>query len=249
MGARVLVLGATSSIARAAANAFAKRGDTLLLAGRDAAELGRIASDIRIRYGRACECATFDATDIGSHRRFLDSVVARLGGLDGVLLAFGLIGTSEAMHDAAHTVRVINVNFTGAASILSLCADYFEVHKDDGSDRFIIGISSVAGERGRQSNYPYGAAKGGLSLFLQGLRNRLHRSGVCVITVKLGFVDTSMTYGMPGLFLVARPDAVGEAIVKALESKADVAYLPWFWRYMMLIIRAIPERVFKRLNL
>jgi len=114
---------------------------------------------------------------------------------------------------------------------------------------FIIGISSVAGDRGRQSNYVYGAAKGALSLYLQGLRNRLHPSGVRVITIKPGFVDTAMTYGLPGMFLVASPQAVGESIASSPGKSADVVYLPWFWRYIMLIIKHIPEPIFKRLKL
>jgi len=107
----------------------------------------------------------------------------------------------------------------------------------------------VAGDRGRQSNYVYGAAKGALTLYLQGLRNRLQTAGVRVVCVKPGFVDTAMTFGMPGLFLVASPEHVGERIARAVEGKTDVLYVPWFWRYIMLIIRAIPEAVFKRMKL
>ncbi len=141
--------------------------------------------------------------------------------------------------------RIIDSNFTGAASILSHCANHFESMKSG----FIIGISSVAGDRGRQSNYVYGAAKGALSLYLQGLRNRLYPGGVRVITIKPGFVDTAMTYGLPGLFLVASPQYMGNRIVAALGKSADVVYLPWFWRYIMLIIKLIPEPIFKRMKL
>ena len=136
-------------------------------------------------------------------------------------------------------------NFTGAVSILNHCANYFETLQNG----FIIGISSVAGDRGRQSNYLYGAAKGALSLYLQGLRNRLFVSGVRVITIKPGFVDTAMTFGLPGLFLVATPQFVGARIVSALGKSADIVYLPGFWRYLMLIIKHIPEAVFKRMKL
>lgn len=114
---------------------------------------------------------------------------------------------------------------------------------------FIIGISSVAGDRGRQSNYVYGAAKGALSLYLQGLRNRLYPRGIRVITIKPGFVDTAMTYGLSGLFLVASPQNIGERIVRSLDKSADVVYLPWFWRYIMMIIKHIPEPIFKRMKL
>jgi decaprenylphospho-beta-D-erythro-pentofuranosid-2-ulose 2-reductase len=162
-----------------------------------------------------------------------------------VVLAFGYLGDQLAARDFKVGEKIIAANFTGAASILSHCANYFELKKSG----FIIGIASVAGDRGRQSNYVYGAAKGALALYLQGLRNRLYVSGVQVITIKPGFVDTAMTYGLPGLFLVASPQYIGERIVNSLEKPADVVYLPWFWRYIMLIIKCIPEPVFKRMKL
>ena len=118
-----------------------------------------------------------------------------------------------------------------------------------GRKRFICALGSVAGDRGRQSNYLYGSAKAGLATYLQGLRNRLHRSGVRVITIKPGFVDTRMTYGKPKLFLVARPEAVARKIYQAIEQGRDVVYVPWFWKYLMLIVRAIPERIFKRMRM
>jgi short-subunit dehydrogenase len=160
-------------------------------------------------------------------------------------LAFGYLGDQQAARDFGVGKKVIAANFTGATSILSHCANYFEQKKCG----FIIGVASVAGDRGRQSNYVYGAAKGALSLYLQGLRNRLYVSGVRVITIKPGFVDTAMTYGLPGLFLVASPQYVGQRIVGSLTKSADVVYLPWFWRYIMFIIKCIPEPVFKRMKL
>jgi short-subunit dehydrogenase len=150
-----------------------------------------------------------------------------------------------AARDFKSGEKIIVANFTGAASILGYCANFLEQKKHG----FIIGISSVAGDRGRQSNYVYGAAKGALSLYLQGLRNRLFASGVRVITIKPGFVDTAMTYGLPGLFLVASPHDIGKRIVAALDKSADVVYLPWFWRYIMLIIKHVPEPIFKRMKL
>jgi short-subunit dehydrogenase len=129
--------------------------------------------------------------------------------------------------------------------LLSHLADYFENRKHG----FIAGISSVAGERGRQSNYVYGAAKGAFTILLQGLRNRLFPHGVRVLTVKPGFVDTGMTFGMRGLFLVASPEYVGERIARSVVRGRDVVYIPWFWRHIMLIIRLIPEFIFKRLKL
>ncbi len=245
MSESVLILGATSAIARATAAAFAGQGYALYLASRDADELRRIAADLRLRYGVEVRHGEFDAEATATHEAFFQSVVAAMPNLRGVVLAFGYLGDQMAARDFRVGEKVIAANFTGAASILSHCANYFEPLKSG----FIIGISSVAGDRGRQSNYVYGAAKGALSLYLQGLRNRLYASGVRVITVKPGFVDTAMTYGLPGLFLVASPQDIGARIVRALDKSADVVYLPWFWRYIMLIIRHIPEPVFKRLKL
>lgn len=245
MTATVLILGATSAIARATAAAFAARGDNLYLASRDLDELQRIAADIKLRYGVEVNYDYFDATALATHADFMRSVIAQVPELWGVVLAFGYLGDQLAARNFKVGEQVIASNFTGAASILSLCADHFESVQRG----FLIGITSVAGDRGRQSNYVYGAAKGALGLYLQGLRNRLFASGVRVITIKPGFVDTAMTYGLPGLFLVASPQYVGTRIVGSLNKSADVVYLPWFWRYIMLIIKLIPEAVFKRLKL
>ena len=245
MSEAVLILGATSAIARATAAAFAVRGAALYLASRDLDELRRIAADLRLRHGVEVRYGLFDAEATGTHEAFLQTVIEEMPDLSGVVLAFGYLGDQQAARDFSVGAKVIASNFTGAASILSHCANYFEPLKRG----FIIGISSVAGDRGRQSNYVYGAAKGALSLYLQGLRNRLFASGVRVITIKPGFVDTAMTFGLPGMFLVASPQTVGERIVRALDKSADVVYLPWFWRYIMLIIKHIPEPIFKRLKL
>jgi decaprenylphospho-beta-D-erythro-pentofuranosid-2-ulose 2-reductase len=241
----VLILGATSAIARATAAAFAARGAALYLASRDLDELQRIAADLRLRYDVEVHYGLFDAEAYESHEAFMRSVIEAMQGISGVLLAFGYLGDQQAARDPKLGDKVIASNFTGAASILSYCANYFESRQGG----FIIGISSVAGDRGRQSNYVYGAAKGALSLYLQGLRNRLHSSGVRVVTIKPGFVDTAMTYGLPGLFLVASPQEIGKRIVAALDKSSDVVYLPGFWRYIMLIIKLIPEAIFKRLKL
>jgi decaprenylphospho-beta-D-erythro-pentofuranosid-2-ulose 2-reductase len=245
MSEAVLILGATSAIARATAAAFAARGAALYLASRDEDELRRIAANLRLRYGIEVHYGLFDAEETDTHETFFKTVVEAMPDLSGVVLAFGFLGDQLAVRDFSMGAKVIASNFTGAASILSHCANYFELlHRG-----FIIGISSVAGDRGRQSNYVYGAAKGALSLYLQGLRNRLYASGVRVITIKPGFVDTAMTYGLPGMFLVASPQSIGERIVRSSDKSADVVYLPWFWRYIMLIIKHIPEPIFKRMKL
>jgi len=245
MSSTVLILGATSAIARGAAHAFARRGHGLYLAARDHDELDRLAADLRIRHGVGVRTGLFDADAIDSHAAFFQRVVDECGDVQGMVIAFGYMGDPSAVRRYPESIRVITRNFTGAVELLERCADYFaERHQG-----FLVGISSVAGDRGRQSNYVYGAAKGGLSLYLQGLRNRLAPERVQVITVKPGFVDTAMTFGMPGLFLVASPEFVGEQIARAVDRSRDIVYIPWFWRYIMLIIRHIPEALFKRLKL
>jgi short-subunit dehydrogenase len=169
-----------------------------------------------------------------------------MGGLAGVIVAFGTVGHhQEALKEFKKAKSILETNFLGACSILTHCANYLEREQAG----FIIAFSSVAGDRGRQSNYIYGAAKGGLSIFLQGLRNRLSSSHVHVMTVKPGFVDTAMTFGRSDIFLVASPQYVGKRIVKALEKSCYEIYIPWFWRPIMWIIKLIPESIFKRLKL
>ncbi|MGH9364494.1 MAG: SDR family oxidoreductase [Thermoanaerobaculia bacterium] len=243
----VLVLGATSGIGRAVADELARSGSDLLLAGRDREELDALAADLRLRRGVRTESLPFDALALETHPAFVDECRrASRDSLAGAVVCLGTLGDqSAAQKDPLEMKRILDTNLTGAASILGLLANHFEASKGG----FLCALSSVAGERGRQSNYVYGAAKAGLSVFLQGLRNRLFRSGVRVITIKAGFVDTRMTYGRPGMFLVASPERAGRAIVRAIRKGRDVVYVPGFWRAAMLLIRAIPERVFKRLRL
>lgn len=243
----VLILGATSAMARAVAGELAGRGYRLLLAGRDEQELNRLAADLRIRRGREVATIVFDAMDLEEHSSLVEEVALRTTGrLTGVVSAVGALGDPDrAASDGRHAVELLRVNFVGVASALTALAPLL-VENGGG---FIIGITSVAGDRGRQSNFVYGSAKGGLALWLQGLRNRLWPEGVRVITVKPGFVDTEMTYGLPGLFLVADPENAGAAIVRALDRRRDVVYVPGFWRYIMWIIRAVPEPIFKRMRL
>jgi short-subunit dehydrogenase len=161
------------------------------------------------------------------------------------VLCFGyLADQQQAQKDFALARRTLDVNLTAAVSILELAADYFEERRRG----FICALSSVAGDRGRQSNYIYCAAKAGLTVYLQGLRQRLARAGVQVTTVKPGFVDTRMTFGKAGLFLVATPEQAARGIVRAIRKKRDCAYVPGFWRWIMLVVRAIPECIFKRLR-
>lgn len=242
----ILILGATSPIARATSEEFAQKGYSIYLAGRNEEELKRIAADIQIRHHVKCRYGYFDAEDLENHESFFHQVVEECEEIEGVVLAFGYMGEQEkATRDCRELQAVINRNYTGACSILATCANYLELKKTG----FLVAFSSVAGDRGRQSNYVYGSAKAGLSTYLQGLRNRLHPLGVQVLTVKPGFVDTSMTFGKSGTFLVADPKDIARDVVKAIDRKKTVIYTPWFWRWIMALIKAVPESIFQRLKL
>jgi len=242
----VLVCGATSPIARQVAQRYAEAGHPVFVAARDAEEAERIAADLRVRWQVETAWAAFDATDFDAHPTFVDAVEQALGPIEVALVAFGEMGDQETSEqDFAAARKVIEVNFTGAASICEAVATGM-LERGRGS---IVGVSSVAGDRGRQSNYFYGAAKGGFTLYLQGLRNRLHSQGVHVMTVKLGFVDTRLTFGMKTGIPIASPEQVSRAVVAAQRGGTDTFYYPRFWRGIMGVIGAIPERVFKRLSL
>jgi short-subunit dehydrogenase len=240
-----LILGASSAIARAFAREAAARGADVILAGRDTEDLARTAADIVIATGRTATTQPFDALDFSSHA----ALAEKLGDVPGVLnvaLLFGTMPEQVAM-DATPDLALscIASSFTGAVSILHRLAPLLEGRHDG----VVIGFGSVAGDRGRLKNYVYGAAKSGLHTYLAGLRNRLGRAGVHVMTVKPGFVDTAMTFGLPGLFLVASPETVARACLNAAAKRKDEIYVPWFWFGIMTVIRAIPERIFKRLSI
>jgi short-subunit dehydrogenase len=249
MSENVLILGTTSGIGRALCHTMARRGCRLVLAARNAEELGRIARDLEIRYGEKVFAEPFEATDFDAHPQFVDRCLRHFDdGLTGVVLCHGHLPdqrkTESAFHDAR---RTFEINFLSAVSVLDRMAEYLERRKRG----YIAAISSVAADRGRQSNYTYGAAKAALTTYLQGLRNRLYPSGVHVLTIKPGFVDTPMTHGLVNLDspLVATPERVAADIDRAIRKRKNVVYTPWFWRAIMAVIRAVPECIFKRLRL
>jgi len=242
--ATMLILGAASDIARATALAFAREGWDLILAGREQGILAKIAADIALRSGRLVKTAHFDALKTEEHVTFWQGIEAETS---AVLCAVGLLGNQEAaQNDFGQAEAILQTNFTGLVPILSLAANTFEQR----GRGLIIAISSVAGDRGRASNYFYGSAKAGLTAFLSGLRQRLAKKGVTVLTVKPGFVATAMTAGkdLPAR-LTATPQQVATDIVKAAQKKWSVVYSRWFWRCIMMIICHIPECLFKRLKL
>ncbi|MBL8831574.1 MAG: SDR family NAD(P)-dependent oxidoreductase, partial [Rhodospirillales bacterium] len=219
-----VVLGATSSIAREFARAAARGGAELVLAARDFDDAYATASDIAIRTGRRCMAVRFDAGDAAAHETLLAAVREFAGTSPvSVFLAFGAMPEQAAIDaDPALVASTITTNFTDAASILHRFAPMLEAQGEGA----VVALGSVAGDRGRLKNYVYGAAKAGLHAYLQGLRARLVRKGVHVVTLKPGFVDTAMTWGLPGLFLVAPPSAVAEAALAAVAKKRDIVYAP-----------------------
>jgi short-subunit dehydrogenase len=243
---KVLIVGATSAIAEATARIFAARGDALFLVGRNTAVLENIAMDLRVRGAPEVGVHTMDANELAAHEPMLDRAENLLGGLDTVLIAYGTLSDQKACErSAALTVQEIGNNGVSVTALLTHIANRFEQRRA-GS---IAVISSVAGDRGRQSNYVYGSAKALVTAFLSGLRQRLHKAGVAVITIEPGFVDTPMTAAFRKGFLWAKPQQVASGIVRAIDRSASVVYLPGFWRPIMFIIRSIPESLFQRLQL
>ncbi|MDE2228426.1 MAG: SDR family oxidoreductase [Alphaproteobacteria bacterium] len=240
----VLILGAASDMARAIARAYAKAGRAVILAARRHERLASDVADLGLRYGVAACAVEFDVLDVAGHARFLDA----LGELpDTVISVAGFMGEqAQNERDPEAATLVMRSNYVGPAAILGEAAQRMTAR----GSGVIIGISSVAGERGRARNYVYGSAKAGFTAFLSGLRNRLHGSGVRVITVLPGYVATRMTEGMatPRL-LTAEPAEVADAILAAEAKGRDVIYVRPIWWLVMTVIRAIPERFFKRMRI
>lgn len=246
MSKTILILGARSDMARAIALAFATRGYDVQLAARNAAALEADKADLEVRSRRKVTLHELDALDVAGHEAF----VAGLPVLpDVVVCAVGVMG-EQADNEASveRTVTILRSNFEGPASLFTVLANRMAAR---GSGT-LVGISSVAGERGRAANYVYGAAKAGFTAFLSGLRNRLAKgkTGVHVVTVLPGFVNTAMTAGLDlPKKLTAEPAEVGKAVWKAVEKGRDVVYVRPIWRLVMLVIRHIPEGVFKKLSI
>ncbi|NIG56192.1 SDR family oxidoreductase [Chitinophaga sp. Cy-1792] len=240
----VLILGAGSDMAVAIARAYASRKYDLQLAARSGQALIPLQQDLQIRHSVNVTVHDFDATAFNSHAAFYEQLPVIP---DISICVFGYLGDQEkAETNWLEAERIINSNYTGAVSILNIIAERY-ITKGSGT---IIGISSVAGERGRMSNYIYGSAKAGFSAYLSGLRNRLFHKGIHVMSVQPGFVNTQMTQhlALPPL-LTAQPEAVAAAVLKAADKKKNTLFVKWHWKYIMLIIRNIPEGMFKKLKL
>ena len=243
-GGAVLILGARSDIGMAIARAYAADGHAIQLAARKADTLETERNDIALRHGVDVTLHELDALDYDSHDAFLDSLPTLP---EIAVCAVGYMGEqSDNEHDMPAARLVMRSNFEGPANLLALLANRFETR---GSGT-LIGISSVAGDRGRATNYVYGSAKAGFTAFLSGLRNRLAKEGVHVMTVKPGFVATKMTEGMDlPEKLTADPDKLARSVVRAAGMRRNIIYVKPIWALVMLIIRNIPEAIFKKLSI
>ncbi|OGU17899.1 MAG: short-chain dehydrogenase [Ignavibacteria bacterium GWB2_35_12] len=243
---KIMIFGAASAIAQETAKLFARDGENLFLVDMNIGRLEAVRDDILSRFKTKIEIYEMNALDFDKHQELFDKAIQTLGGLDAVLIAHGTLPDQIKTQEAQEMIiREFNINCVSVISLASIAANYFEKKKEG----CIAVISSVAGDRGRQSNYIYGAAKGGVTTFLQGLRNRMTHSGVSVVTIKPGMVDTPMTAHLPKSPLFAKPGVVGKGIYKAMLSGKAVAYLPGYWRLIMFIIKMIPEWIFKKMKL
>src|ERR1700722_5938342 len=243
---KILVLGATSGIAEATCRIWAAQGASLFLVARNPEKLAAVAADLKVRGASYVDTAVADLDDTDKHPELLAHAVNSLTGMDIAYLAHGILGDqSEAEQDFNTAAQIIHTNFMAPVSLLTWLAN-FCVQRHAGT---LAVISSVAGDRGRKSNYVYGSSKAGLSAFLAGLRNRIDREGVTVLTIKPGPVATPMTAAMPKSEKFADVASVAESIVRAIDKHKDVLYVPFQWKPIMFVIRSIPERIFKKLNL
>lgn len=242
---RVLILGATSSIGHLVARGLVMPGGKVFLTARNLDKLNGVAADLRVRCDVSVEIEQLDITDASTLDNLISRAAESLGGLDTVIVVAGLLPDQDEVNQDPQRLReTMEVNATSAMVILNEAAAFFE---QQGHGQ-IVAIGSVAGDRGRATNYAYGAAKGAMEIFLSGLRQRLRKSGAKVLLVKPGFVDTPMTAAFKKGPLWASPERVAKDIVRAMAKGKSVIYTPWWWRWIMLVIRLIPEPIFARLR-
>ena len=241
----ILIIGANSAIAKATARLYAQEHCRLYLLGRDSAALAEQRQDLLIRGASEVDIAPLDVTHFAVHEAVIDQAVGLLGQLDLVLICHGSLPDQElCQNDFDAALEAFNINALSVISLLThLCR-----HMMTQNSGCIAVITSVAGDRGRQSNYVYGAAKGMVSRYLQGLRGRLFPHNIDVVDIRPGFVDTPMTEHLPKGPLWASPEQVAQAVVKGIAKRRTTVYAPAFWRLIMLIVRCIPEFLFKRLR-
>ena len=240
----VLIIGGNSDVGKSIARDFSKLGSNIILTSRKKGQLDSFKSDLEIRYSIKCDLEFFDVLDFNSHESFYNNLKKKP---NIVISCIGYLDNQEKSENSfEESLKSIQTNFTGLVSILNIVSNDFENRKSG----IIVGISSVAGDRGRGSNYIYGSSKSGFTSYLSGIRNRLFNSGVKVITVKPGFIKSKMTnhLDLPKI-LTATPNEISFDIIKSIKKKKNVVYTKWFWKWIMIIIKIIPESIFKKLNL
>jgi decaprenylphospho-beta-D-erythro-pentofuranosid-2-ulose 2-reductase len=243
---RILVLGATSGIAEAVCRIWAERGESLFLVARNEDKLAVVAADMHTRGAAYVDSAVANLDDTAIHSELLAHAINSLAGLDVAFLALGVLGDqTKAERNFSEAAQILHTNLLAPVSLLTWLGNYCAQRRSG----TIAVLSSVAGERGRKSNYVYGSSKAGLTAFVDGLRNRIDREGVRVMTIKPGPVKTAMTAGMKGCGKFADVEVVAAALVKAIDRGTDIVYVPGIWRVIMAVIRSIPERIFKKLDL
>jgi decaprenylphospho-beta-D-erythro-pentofuranosid-2-ulose 2-reductase len=244
----IAIFGATSDIAMAVARKYAEAGWRLVLVGRNADAMTTAQADLKVRGAAAVTVQIADFVKLNTLPAVAEAAWSEFGGLDIAFLAYGTLPDQAASEaDAATAEAALLANFTSPVLLLSEIARHFTTTRRRG---VIAAISSVAGDRGRMSNHIYGAAKGGLQRYLEGLRHRLYIAGVAVLDIRPGFVSTKMTAHVPqGGPLWATPEKVAADIVKAITARGAVLYTPWFWQGVMLIIRSVPRAIFHRTKL
>ncbi len=244
---RVIILGAQSAIAEAAARLFAAEGSRFILVGRDQGRLNEICGDLTVRGAAACTTAVLDLAAETNPQAHMRAWVEQLGGLSLVLIAFGTLGDQRETEKAGPALdATLTTNFTAPARWAMAAAEVVEAQ----GAGTVMAIGSVAGDRGRRSNYAYGAAKAGIAAFMQGLAHRLEPTGARAVLIKPGFVDTPMTAGFKkGGPLWAKPHQIAAAIHRAADSGGPIVYAPWIWRWIMLLIRTLPAFVIHRTRL
>lgn len=244
---RVLIIGATSAIATACARLWAKDGAEFFLVGRNEEKLEQVSNDLKVHGAAASTIHVLDATDIKAHPAMMEKCVTTLRQIDIALIAHGTLPDQKSCEkDVQLALSELANNATSVIALLTLLGNQLELQRHGA----LAVISSVAGDRGRPSNYLYGSAKAAVSTFCEGLRARLFKVGVSLTTIKPGFVDTPMTHGLnlPPL-LTAQPEKIARSIVKAIKNKTNNLYTPIFWAPIMLIIKYLPNFIFKRINL
>lgn len=244
---KILIIGATSAIAQACAREWATQGNKLFLIARNSEKLSQVADDLIVRGANSANTYVLDIADSNSYSAMLNASIETLGTIDIVLIAHGVLPDQSACErDVALAMQQFAINGSATIALLLLLANQLELQRSG----VLAVITSVAGDRGRQSNYLYASAKAAVSTFCEGLRGRLFKSGVHVIDIRPGFVDTPMTADLPlPAALVAQPEVVAKRIVSGINRRVDVLYAPAFWKWIMLIIRSIPSFIFKRMKM